>query len=507
MKKIIVINADGMIGHVVSNYLSEQKEFNLYNLCYQKKMKETDYLFSMDDLDSLIETIHEINPSIIINCLDDENNKDNHYVAFVNTFFPRWLAEQCHKIGCKLIHISNETILGNMVKAKSPITKLSKELGLIDTKQDLVFKATVIGPELKATDNLFDWFFNHKETSGALTEVPYITSLELAKTIKEAIDENLNGTFTITSTPISTSKLLNSIKEIFHKDEILIHETNTNQMEESELLSNYIYRKSSQEEMLIELKEWMIQRQTKYQRYFPEIRKEKVIIAWSRINGDPIKDEAEREAWIQYRMKIFMNYTAQSFVRQTNQNFYYFINYDEKAAPFVLKELEKYPKLPNNIIFTDNYMEKIKDIIVDYNYLYFVRIDSDDMYQRNYIQKLTDFHPKKETQVLISQSGYIFDVNTGQLGTWFYESPPFFTLIYKTEDFLRGFRYLLLQGHKSVITFPHELMDGNNFLVTVHNKNTVTIFNSSFCKGEIKDESEKQAIINDFSLRLIDECN
>ena len=231
--------------------------------------------------------------------------------------------------------------------------------------------------------------------------------------------------------------------------------------------------------------------------------KEKIIIAWSRINGAPFKSNKEREEWIKYRMKIFMTYTANSFMRQTNQDFVYFINYDQEAKECVLNELKRYSKLPNNIVFTDNYMEEIKKLIVDYEYLYFVRIDSDDMYQKDYIQKLHDYIPKKETQVLISQNGYIYDIYDGRLGKWSYQSPPFFTFIYKTSDFLKGFRYFLKEGHKSAISLPHEILEGNNFMVIVHDKNTVTIFDSSFCKGEIVDRAEKEAIIEDFALKKL----
>ena len=232
--------------------------------------------------------------------------------------------------------------------------------------------------------------------------------------------------------------------------------------------------------------------------------KEKIIIIWSRIYGEPLKPE-EREEWVKYRMKIFMNYTAKSFKRQTNQNFIYYVNYDPESAPYVLEELKKYPELPDNIIFTDKYIEETKKKIVDYKYLYFVRIDSDDMFQRNFIQKLIDHNPEPETQALICQSGYIYNAHDGRIKKWFYQSPPFFTLIYKTEDFLKGFRYLLLEGHKSVITFPHEILEGHNFIVNYHNKNTVTFFESSFCKEEITDPIEKTKIIEDFDLKMLSE--
>ena len=55
-----------------------------------------------------------------------------------------------------------------------------------------------------------------------------------------------------------------------------------------------------------------------------------------------------------------MKYTVDSFKRQTCQDFYYLINYDEGIGKFLDGELKKYPKLPDNIILTPHYYQEME---------------------------------------------------------------------------------------------------------------------------------------------------
>ncbi|MCM1989301.1 glycosyltransferase family A protein [Oceanirhabdus seepicola] len=180
--------------------------------------------------------------------------------------------------------------------------------------------------------------------------------------------------------------------------------------------------------------------------------------------------------WIENRIDIFMNYTLKSLKNQTNQNFLARVIYHHSTEKIVKQTLAKYDELPNNVKFLTRkqYNQDILEVIKGHDYLYFVRLDSDDMYHKSYIQKLHDYQPKKETKALINQKGYVYDSINNRLIEFFHKSPPFFTFIFKVEEFLSGVRwYKTEHGHTGVIKLPHEILQGRNYIFHAHNNNVI----------------------------------
>ncbi len=516
MKKVAILGANGMAGHMVSLYLNSLGKYEVTNLCHGKKLNRNSFIVDVSNLSDLEAVLKQINPDIIINCigiLNDKSDDNIAYTSYINTFFPHFLENYYINSPTKIIHISTDCVFSGKrgsyseedYKDEKSIYGLTKNFGEIINTKDLTIRTSIIGPELKDGKGLFNWFMKQDGEVLGYKNAYWtgVTTLELAKIIDTAIEKEITGLYNVVPNErISKYDLLNLIKNIFNKDSVKVLEYE-NELVDKSLISvkDFDYTVKSYEEMLKELKVWMDNHKIYYRNYYS--LKDKVIIIWSKIKANDFKSDEEAEKWIKHRIKVFINYTAKSFKNQTNQNFYYFINYDEKARDYIFKELENYPSLPSNIIFTDRYHEKIKEIIPNYKTLYFVRIDSDDMYEKNFIQKLTDYKNKEDTQALICQSGYIYDTSNNMLAKWFYKSPPFFTLVYHTADFFGGIRHDV-HGHSSVINLSHEIIEGDNFVVIVHGENTVTKFNSSFRKELIDEPCEKEKILNHFELETLD---
>lgn len=227
----------------------------------------------------------------------------------------------------------------------------------------------------------------------------------------------------------------------------------------------------------------------------------KIIIHIIFNNAGFLKNELTKE-WIDYRMDIFMRYTFKSLINQTNQNFIVLISYRKDTKDIILSSLSKYPKLPSNIIFTDNVSKHIKENIVGYDKLYLSRIDSDDMYHPTFIQQIMDVEVDTNTKCIINQDGYIYDIETDKMAQWHHESPPFFTLIYNTDEYLKGMRYNLKSGHPGAIYLEHKILKCRNFIVIAHGKNTLTKFNSTFTKKMLDDDS-KNMVLDEFNINKI----
>lgn len=519
MKKVLVFGANGMAGHMITLYLEETNKYEVFNVCHMNPLNKNSLMCDVFDIDKLTSILNEIKPDVIINCIGILNDKSDYDVAktsYINTFFPKWLENHYRETNCKIIHLSTDCVFsggkGDYTelddKDDESMYGLTKNFGEIDNNKDLTIRTSIIGPELKSGKGLFDWFMRQKGETNGYVNVYWsgITTLELARIIDESIQDDICGLFNVAcTTKITKYDLLQLISGVFDRKDVTIKSTYVNQSDKSlkSIRADYKYKINDYETMIKELKKWMEQHMEIYYTYFSIVPKDKVIIVWSKFKTDKFSNEEEIEEWIKHRLKVFMTYTCEGFKRQTNQNFIYLINYDEKAKKYILEELKKYPPLPDNIIFTEHYHREIKKIIWQYKYLYLVRIDSDDMYCKEFIQKLISFKPKEETKVLIAQSGYIYDVHNGDLAKWFYKSPPFYTLIYNSIDFMNGYRHEV-HGHSSVINLPNELIDGDNFVVIIHGKNTVSRFSSSFQKGFIDDLDQKQKIIDDFNLKLME---
>ena len=68
----------------------------------------------------------------------------------------------------------------------------------------------------------------------------------------------------------------------------------------------------------------------------------------------PISQKAQTKEWIDPRIDVFMDYTAKSLINQTNQNFKCILRHTPGTKEVIHDSLSRYPKLPDNIIFTDD---------------------------------------------------------------------------------------------------------------------------------------------------------
>lgn len=216
--------------------------------------------------------------------------------------------------------------------------------------------------------------------------------------------------------------------------------------------------------------------------------------------NNPFQEARLTREWISYRLKIFMNYTCKSLRKQTNQDFLACIAYDPVSEAIVQEELAKYEKLPSNIIFTTNLYRNIVGAINGYDLFYYVRLDSDDMYAIDFVQQLHDWEYKEGNQILINQKGYIYEASTKRLGHFFNESPPFFTFVYKVEDYLAGKLYRLEKGHVGAIKLNHEILKEENFMVNIHEQNSGTKFDTRRFGELIINEEEKKRIFTRFGM-------
>lgn len=211
MKKVLILGASGMAGHMVYYYLASLQKYRLYTVCHKTSLIEHCFILDVCDTNALTSILVDIQPDIIINCIGilikgaEESVKN---AVYINAYYPHLLSDIINKNlqSSKLIHISTDCVFsgkkGNYTvddkKDALDIYGMTKNLGEVINKKDLTIRTSIIGPELKKNgEGLFHWLFSNKtikEVNGYTKSVwSGVTTLELAKVIDFAIITDLRG--------------------------------------------------------------------------------------------------------------------------------------------------------------------------------------------------------------------------------------------------------------------------------------------------------------------------
>jgi len=178
---ILVLGSSGMLGSMVFDYISRNKNFNVYgtvrNVKYQK---DRIFLFDAYDSSQLDNTnILNLNIEYIVNCIGITKpfSKDNDPAGVIraikiNADFPWELAKYAKKHNIKVIQIGTDCVFsgkkGNYDENDEhdplDVYGKSKSLGEVFDGTTLIIRGSIIGPELKKEVTfLLEWFLNQEE--------------------------------------------------------------------------------------------------------------------------------------------------------------------------------------------------------------------------------------------------------------------------------------------------------------------------------------------------------
>lgn len=217
MKKVLIIGSNGMAGHMIFNYLSKLSDYEIWGIA-RKKLQPTKNIISLDVFDTVaLETLLKTKSfDVVVNAvglLNQHAESNLKHAIWVNSYFPHLLSYFSGAYGFKLIHLSTDCVFsGKKGSYKEVAIKdgvgcyaQSKSLGELINKRDLSLRTSIIGPELKKDGiGLFHWFMNQKASVFGFTNVYWsgVTTLELAKAIQVAVEQNLRGLYHLSNNHI-----------------------------------------------------------------------------------------------------------------------------------------------------------------------------------------------------------------------------------------------------------------------------------------------------------------
>ncbi len=285
MKKLLILGAGGMLGHVVYTYLDSLNKYEIINSSHHNKAFHDSVLLDVTNKSKLESFILKIEPDIIVNCIGiliKGSKDDSTNAIYLNSYLPHQLEKVLFSYGGKLIHISTDCVFtgnkGNYIETDNKDARdtygLSKALGEVDNNHDLTIRTSIIGPELKNNgEGLFHWFLNQSGNVNGFTKMIWggVTTLELAKVIDATIEQNITGLIHITNgQPITKHELILLLNDIWKNGDLKIIPMDGKIVDKSlksiRIDLNYSYK--SYRDMLTELYDWMLLNMNIYTSYY-----------------------------------------------------------------------------------------------------------------------------------------------------------------------------------------------------------------------------------------------
>lgn len=242
--KVLVLGITGMMGHTLFIHLSGNTDLDVYGSCrnsgstiaqfYPNLAEKVLTHLNVEDWDSLTETLVDIQPRVVINCIGIIKQlpaaKDALKIIAVNALLPHRLALICRAIGAKLIQISTDCVFsgkkGNYTEDDLPdpvdLYGQTKLLGEVTYPNCLTIRTSIIGHQLTGSHGLVEWFLAQPEQAPGFTGALYsgLTTLELSRVLGEytLADPDLQGLYQVSADPISKYDLLTLISRIYGKN-------------------------------------------------------------------------------------------------------------------------------------------------------------------------------------------------------------------------------------------------------------------------------------------------
>lgn len=285
--KFFVLGCNGMAGHTISLYLSEQGH-EVFGFDKTKSKIINSMSGDARNTSELANVISAGKFDTIINCIGILNQfaEDDHELAvFLNSYFPHFLAKTTKGTSTQVIHMSTDCVFSGKrggyeekdLRDGETFYDRSKALGELDDDKNITLRNSIVGPDINPKGiGLLNWFMNNtvtgKESLNGFTKALWTgqTTLQLAKTMEAAAMERACGLVNaVPSEPISKYDLLCLFNKYLRNGKISIHPIDGINADKSLKRTNFkfSYIIPDYETMVKELSEWIVKHKSLYPHY------------------------------------------------------------------------------------------------------------------------------------------------------------------------------------------------------------------------------------------------
>jgi len=286
MKKVLVVGSNSMLGHIITLYLEQNIELDIYNLSHSRKLNDKSIMLDVTNFHEFEKLLDSLKPDYIVNCIAILNRSAKTHkdmAILLNSYLPHFLEYKYKSTKAKIIHRSTDCVFSgkdgdyheNSFKDGDTFYARTKALGEIINKKDLTFRTSIIGPDLSERGiGLFTWFMKSSgNINGYVNSIwTGVTSLELAKAIETVITkEDIVGLYhLVPEMSINKFDLLNIFKSKFNRNDIIINRYENKPVKKNLINTkkNFSYVVPGYDRMIDEMREWISKHKYLYKHYY-----------------------------------------------------------------------------------------------------------------------------------------------------------------------------------------------------------------------------------------------
>lgn len=238
--KVLILGANGMLGHKMTQMLSEHFEVcgalrHLSNAGTLKSLApKASFAGGVDafQFDTITKIVAQFKPAVVVNCIgiikQQAESYDPIHALTVNSILPHQLCNLCNAAGSRIIHFSTDCIFSGKKgmyteKDESDASDLygrSKFLGELGAEGCITLRTSIIGHELASRYGLLEWFLsNSGKTVKGFRKAIFsgFPTNSLAELVIKIIADHpgLTGVYNASTLPISKYDLLKLINDVY----------------------------------------------------------------------------------------------------------------------------------------------------------------------------------------------------------------------------------------------------------------------------------------------------
>ena len=276
-----------MAGHTISLYLQEQGH-EVYGFDLQESKLIKSFAGNAFDTETIARVIKEGKYDTVINCIGVLNQfaENNHALAaFLNSYFPHFLAKTTEGTDTQVIHMTTDCVFSGKkgsytehdLRDGETFYDRSKALGELDDEKNLSLRNSIVGADINPNGiGLLNWFMNNTKDEhpvvNGYTKAMWTgqCTYQLAKTMEAAAKERAHGLVNaVPDTDISKYELLKLFNKCLRGSRVQINPVEGVNADKSLKRTNwdFNYRIPDYEQMVAEMAEWIYKHKVLYPHY------------------------------------------------------------------------------------------------------------------------------------------------------------------------------------------------------------------------------------------------